>query len=57
MNEVNANDNSIHGKVIGTIEINGKQLLLVEQVQHDNSRGMLPGMLPDNIFCFLNGTC
>ncbi|WP_179865202.1 hypothetical protein [Bacillus toyonensis] len=56
MNEVNSNDNSIHGKVIGTIEINGKQLLLVEQVQHDNSRGIINIPWPID-FCKTTGLC
>ncbi|PEO28683.1 hypothetical protein [Bacillus toyonensis] len=39
MTEVNPIDN-ISGQVVGKIELNGKQLLLVEPIQKNNTRGL-----------------
>ncbi|WP_176518810.1 hypothetical protein [Bacillus thuringiensis] len=39
---MNASNNKNQGKVVGKIQINGKQFLLVQQTQPENTRSFLP---------------
>ncbi|WP_176518808.1 hypothetical protein [Bacillus thuringiensis] len=37
-----ATTNTIQGKLVGKIEINGKQLLLIDEIQQDSTRTISP---------------
>ncbi|PEO28684.1 MULTISPECIES: hypothetical protein [Bacillus cereus group] len=44
MTNINANENqNLYGSIVGGIEINGKQLLLVEKIQQAHNRGISEG--------------